>query len=263
MKNKLIIGVLCSIALGSFSQNFIHNKLTISAGTSMDCLAAFDKILDEFSSSTYDNIRTESYFERANRQVMDVQFSAQYRIARKLSVEIGTSTKSYENTYGDVVYDEFTYRYSSTLYTFAHKKQSLNFGLNLFLGNSLAPLGTHIGLFYSINRFSAENVNDHYAFLQTSKTPILPGQETPSFFVHHFGLKIGSVSAISKKIPLFLNYGMTAAIPVNSFVKDKNIDLPEISSYALDVKNHSELEFFDQLVRKEYLTLYIGLGFMF
>ncbi len=56
---------------------------------------------------------------------------------------------------------------------------------------------------------------------------------------------------------------MTAAISVNSFVKEKNIDLPEISTYALDVKNHSELEFFDQLVRKDYLTLYIGLEFMF
>ncbi len=261
MKKLLLIGAICSLTQLGFSQSIIHNKLTVEIGTSMDGFAGADKFMDEFFSGNW--TRYDSYFERVNRQVLDLRFYAQYRVARKLSVEVGTASKTYENQFNYIVYNNITGSDETTPFTFSLNRRSYNFGVNLFVGNSLAPLGTHIGLFYAINNYSATNLKEHYAFLQRSKSPSFSGIETPNYVVHHLGLKIGSVSAISKKIPVYLKYGATFALPINSFIQDNNVTLKTDESYELGVSNHDEYGLFDQLIEKEYINLYLGIGFMF
>lgn len=262
MKKLILIGAFCSLTIFGFSQSIIHNKLTLEIGTSMDGFTAANLVMDQLFSSGSDT-RYESYFERTNRQVMDLSFYGQYRIARKLGLEIGTSTKTYENEFAYIVYNNFTGRDETTRFQFGLKKRSYNFGLNLFLGNSLAPLGTHIGLFYAINAYSATDLKEHYSFLQRTKTPVYSGEETPKYVVHHLGLKIGSVSAISKKSTLYLKYGATFSLPMNQFIKDDNVTMSSDLSYESGVANHDEFGLFDQLISKEYANLYLGLGFMF
>ncbi len=261
MKKLLIIGALCALAPLGFSQSLIHNKLTLEVGTSMDGFVGVEKIMTALFGSNFG--RNETYFERENSQLLDLRFFAQYRVARKLSVEIGTASKTYENKLNYAAYNDLTGDYDRSQFTFSLNKRSYNFGLNLFIGNSLAPLGTHIGLFYSINNYAATDLKEHYAFLQKSNSPDFSGTETPNYVVHHLGLKIGSVSAISKKFPLYFKYGATLAMPINSFIKDNNVSLKTDESYALGLTNHNESGLFDQLKEKEYVNLYFGLGFMF
>jgi hypothetical protein len=262
--NKLIlIGAYCSLSIFGFSQSIIHNKLTVEFGTSIDAFASADKFMDEFFDNSYNNYRTEPYFERINRQALDLRLNIQYRIARKLSIEIGTATKTYENRFNFIVYNDFTGNYDNTKFNFSLKKQSMSFGLNLFLGNSLAPLGTHIGVFYAINQFTPTDLEEHYGFLQRTKTPTYTGEEIPKYVIHHLGLKVGSVSAISKKTTIFLKYGATFSLPMNQFIKDDNVTMNSYESYQIGVANHDEFGLFDQLIKKEYANLYLGLGFMF
>lgn len=262
MKKLLLLGAICSLAQFSFSQSIIHNKLTLEVGTSLDGFAVRDIIVDELFAA-YEGRDYESHWDKRNNQVFDFRIAAQYRIARKISVEFGTSSSTYEERYNEIIYNSFTDNYDKTEFDFGLDKRSFTLGFNYFIGNSYAPLGMHIGLFYSTNRYTTKNSEELYAFLQRDQTPNFSEEHSPSFVVRHLGLKIGSVSAISKKIPLFFKYGATFALPINSFVQDKNHRDEKFSAYSTGVNNHNDVDVFDRLVFTEYARLYLGFGYMF
>lgn len=232
MKKLSIISALivCSqmLVAQDFVSKHISNKLTLDYELNWGVVYDGDYQGDDL----VDNLKGTKYFNTLN---------ASYKVASRVSISLGYgfhSQKGENSFYRNVALTDET-SFSGT---------ELQIGLNLFGKQQRAPLGNHFSIF--INRQSIISETADYTYLVGDDFTI----NTVSI-----GASFNYVWVVTKKLPIFLKYGVSVSYPISISTTEPTYD---INYPALSFGFSPEIMVNDYTFRNIFRAN-IGLGYAF